>query len=269
MLKFFRAAIEDDDLLDHELFGDQPRSLNRERMKLGYWVRFVCVLALLIASTGLVFFTYIFGLELGFGRNIPYKVGIFAGGLLWLIALVFSVKKALKGSFYARVTTLVLLILAAGLGYFYYAYVNQYGWFLNDGFRYSRMSHMRLFELVLLIGFSSAGLLAFPAAYFGWQYAQSLRIPQVEENDWAWKTKTAKIGLKAWRLGALSFIALGIALGPVIVEELERYYRRYNSNYPVYTPKLEVEEAIEMPEEDMLIEEFPPSEVEDNAPEID
>ncbi len=260
-----KAPVEDD-LLDSQPFDDNPNSLNRERQKLGYWVRFVCSIALLIAGFGIMLFSYLFIEEL-FGYRHSSNKGIWLlGGGFWLMAIVTSMIYVKKGSIYGKLSLFFLTMLGGGVVWMY--------WDIDkvdlDRFRYVRTN-----EFVLLVGLYVTGLLAFPAAFFGWRYAQALRIPQVGEEDWEWKTTTAQTGLKAWRLGALAFITLGFAWTPLIWDELEYYKRKYDYT-PIYEPwdAEVIEEAVEFPmeetfvpdEEDLSNENL---EIEDNAPEVE
>lgn len=238
----------DDDLLDHQTLDGLPISLNRARQKLSYWVRFVCSIALLISGLGVAFFSYIFvieGLEL---RYVPYKEFWIIGGSLWGLLFVLAATFARAGKVYAKISLAALIVLGIG-AVWVYCYSNWH--------RMYSITNIRFEEFVLVVGMYLAGLLAFPAAFFGWKYAQALRVPQLEEDDWEWKAKTTQLGLKAWRLGALAFIVLGIAFTPPIIKELEYYSRRLNYD-PIVYPVTEdaVEEAMEAVEEAPDIERF-------------
>lgn len=265
MAKFIKPPVEDD-LLDSQYWQHTSSNLNIARQKLGYWIQFVCVVALIIAGFGVAVFSYVFMEELLFPRYQyhPYKAYWIAGGGLWGVLFAISLYFTRAGNIYGKITLIALLVVAMGVVGLYF---ERHGFDYYDRIRYTRTD-----ELILFSGLYLAGLLAFPAAYFGWRYGQVLKIPQIEGEDWMWKAKTAKMGLKAWRLGTLAFIILGLAWSPLIMDGLEHYQRRLDYE-PMPMPEpfiedgLEMEEAVEqIPEEswdeEILLEEDPAPESE-------
>lgn len=256
MAKFVKPPVEDD-LLDSQYWQNATNNLNIERQKLSYWIRFVCAIALIIAGFGLAIFSYVFIESMVFPRyeyhpNKPFWLSM---GAIWGLFFIASLYFARAGNIFGKITLGALLVIAVGVAGIY---IERYG------VGYSRIRYMRMDELILLCGLYSTGLLAFPAAYFGWQYAQALKIPQIEEEDWMWKAKTTQLGLKAWRLGALAFIVLGLAWTPIIMDGLEYYKNRLD--YGKSTPTLEPVEVEDMIMEDIEEPQEAPWE-EDPAPE--
>lgn len=240
MFNFLKPPVEED-LLDHQQLDNGPKSLNTERQKLSFWIRFVCALALLLSGFGVLVFSYVFLAEM-FSFRYYNANGWYIGGVfLWIGLLVTSILYAKAGSTFGKITLGTLVVIAGGAI-----------WMVLDSDLmewdniYSSIRYMRLEEFVLVSGLYTTGLLVFPAAWFGWRYAQTLKIPQLEETDWEWKNKTAALGLKSWRLGALAFIVLGIAWTPMIVNELESYKRRFER-------KFMTDDTIEMPYDDVAI----------------
>ncbi|MFK7797749.1 MAG: hypothetical protein AB8E82_09855 [Aureispira sp.] len=264
MFNFLKPPVEAD-LLDHQQLENAPKSLNTERQKLSFWIRFVCALALLLSGFGVLLFSYIFLAEMFSFRYYDAKGWYIGGAFLWIGVFVMSSLYAKAGSMFAKITLVTLLVIAGGAI-----------WMVLDSGRmnwdniYSDIRYMRLEEFVLVSGLYTTGLLVFPAAWFGWRYAQALKIPQLEETDWEWKNNTVALGFKSWRLGALAFIVLGIAWTPIIVNELGSYQRRFER-------KFMTDDTIEMPYDDFAIpveepeweEEWEEEIIDEPSPEID
>ena len=224
MFNFLRSP-EGDDLLDHQQLDNALNSLNTERQKLSFWIRFVCALALLLSGFGVMLFSYIFLAEIFSFRNYGARGWYIGGTFLWIVVLVVSILYAKAGSVFAKITLAGLVVITIGTI-----------WILIDSELivwdnvYSSIRYMRMEEFVLVSGLYTTGLLVFPAAWFGWRYAQALKIPQLE-TDWDWKNKTAVLGFKSWRLGAMAFMILGIAWTPIVVDELASYKRRFERKF--------------------------------------
>lgn len=233
----------DDNVLDYLPSNEPLSNLNKERQKLSYWVHFICVIALLLAGLGVSLFSYLFWKELSLPLYNTYNVSWL---LVWLMFFIGSSYYAYKGSIYGKVNLVVLGIVAV----FFIVFLS-----INENIKNNdAVVVIKQKELILFFGVYLAGLLAFPAAYFGWKYAQALRVPEIEEEDWEWKAQTAQVGLKAWRLGALTLIILGLAWIPMLIDELGFYKKGSASEFQIEEVQETIEATVAAPEDEEMLQ---------------